>query len=153
MLARQQRLYRFLSPVSRQIILLILVIRHRDSTPWEKCVLSIEFLQSVVSIIMFRYRPPEGASAMLDNESLSDPDKVALKAQIIIAAMILGCISFGVIVLVVMAPEAGKSFIITYIAIGMAVIALGSRSIIPSMIVSVTRKRIANNIQKKSDQT
>lgn len=53
--------------------------------------------------------------------------------QIVIASLIMGVATFGIIVVVVLRPEAGNEFIITYSSIGVAVITMAARLVVPGL--------------------
>jgi len=72
---------------------------------------------------------------------------VARVAQIIVAALILGCLTFGVIA-IVMAGEFGGQpgpipKLLTYLAIGFAAVAVLARAVAGSVITAKGRRRIA----------
>lgn len=73
--------------------------------------------------------------------------------QIIIAALCLGCIVFLGIAAAI-APSMSKngdSKLITYVALGFVILAIVPRLVVPAIMVSVGRRKIAGELQMERD--
>jgi hypothetical protein len=75
--------------------------------------------------------------------------------QIIITALTLGCVFFFGIAFFVASsmPQNTGSNLITYIALGFAVLAIGPRLVVPLVMVSAGRRKILHVLQEKKGDT
>jgi len=81
---------------------------------------------------------------------------VARVAQIVVAGLILGCLTFGVIAVFQAGQFGGQPGpipkLLTYLAIGFAVAALLTRAVVGSVIAATGRRRIAEGTWSPSSQ-
>jgi hypothetical protein len=77
-----------------------------------------------------------------------------LAMQIIVAALVMGCVVFAIVAIVVSASMAANddSKLITYLALGVAVFAMIPRAVAPTIMVSAGRKKILEQLKGKSAQ-
>jgi hypothetical protein len=74
--------------------------------------------------------------------------------QIIIAALVAGCVFFAVIAIVVSSFNSAldDSQLITFIALGIAVLAMIPRVVVPSIMVPAGRKKILRELREKTTE-
>ncbi|MCC6127343.1 MAG: hypothetical protein IT426_20470 [Pirellulales bacterium] len=74
--------------------------------------------------------------------------------QIIVAALVMGCVVFAVVAIVVspLIPTDADSKLVTYLALGVAVLAMIPRAVVPTIIVATGRKKILGNLKQNSTQ-
>jgi hypothetical protein len=76
--------------------------------------------------------------------------------QVIVAAMVLGCLVFAGVACIVSltrAADKDQELLITYIALGVAVLSLFPRMIVPTIMVSAGRKKILEQLRRKTSGT
>ncbi len=92
---------------------------------------------------------------MSDSPWHTELTSVLWTLQIVVGALIAGCVAFLVIVLVLLGgmPDGDEPLLLTYVAIAFAASALIARMVIPGVIISRGRRKIAQGTWRSSQQS